>query len=56
MLARQITKFLSPLRRKVSLMVGRCVLLATDDAKGLQEGHIEVLAGEELGRVERFQE
>lgn len=56
MFRRELTKFFAPLRRRVALMVGRCVILATNDAKSLQELQISALADEELDRIERIQE
>lgn len=56
MLRRELTKFFAPVRRRIALMVGRCVIIATNDAKALQELQITALADEELDRVERLQE
>jgi len=55
-LTRAIGKLTAPMRRRIALMVGRCVLLATNDAEGIQELQIQALAGEKLDRVERFQQ
>jgi phage baseplate assembly protein V len=40
----------------MALMVGRCVLLAVNDAPGVQQLQIRALEGEVLDRVERHQE
>lgn len=53
--ARQLKKFLAPMHRRIALMVGRCVLGALNDSKGIQELQISALDDEELDRVERMQ-
>jgi len=55
-IARVVAKLTAPMRRRLALMVGRCVLLTVNDAAGVQELQVRALAGEELDRVERFQE
>lgn len=50
-----LNKFIAPLKRKVQLMVGRCILTAVDNSKDFQELQVEALADEVLDNVERFQ-
>jgi len=50
-----LNKFIAPLKRRVMLMVGRCVLSAVNDSNGMQEVKIDLLADETLDEVERFQ-
>lgn len=43
-----------PLKMAVMMIIGRCVLLATQDEKGIQTINASVLAGEILTNIERF--
>lgn len=47
---------MAPLQRRVSLMLSRAVVRLVDDSLKLQGLQLQVLAGETLGNVERFQE
>lgn len=40
---------------RIQLMIGRCVLKAVDDSKGLQALQVEALKGEILDQIERVQ-
>ncbi|WP_299376040.1 phage baseplate assembly protein V [uncultured Kiloniella sp.] len=51
-----LSRLLDPLKRRVSLMVSRCVLNLIDDKTVLQELQVSALANEVLDRVERLQE
>lgn len=51
-----IERILAPLKRRVMLMVGRCVLLAANDAPGRQEAQVRLLEDELRDGVERFQD
>lgn len=53
---RAIAKVTAPMRRRLALMVGRCVLLTVNDSSQIQQLQVRALAGEELDRVERHQE
>lgn len=55
-LTRSIGKLVAPLKRRVQLMVGRCVLLAVNDKSDVQQLQVRALADELLDKVERFQE
>lgn len=51
-----IKRLISPLERRIKLVVGRCVLTAINDSKKMQLNQISVMAGEAYEGVERFQE
>lgn len=53
---RIIRKAIAPIQRRIMLAVGRAVLKAIRDDKGMQEAKIGLLAGELRDRVERMQE
>lgn len=48
-------KIMGPLKRRVQLMVGRCVLKLVDDALPIQKVQITILDGEVHDGVERLQ-
>lgn len=50
-----LSRFIAPLKRRVQMMVGRCILTAVDNSKDFQELQVEALADEVLDNVERFQ-
>lgn len=50
-----LDRLLSPLARRVALMIGRGVVQLSDDSKGLQLVQITMLEGELRDDVERFQ-
>lgn len=52
---RAISRLIKPLRQRVSLMIGRCVLAASNDGLKFQEVQIKMLAGEVLDQIERVQ-
>ena len=45
----------SELRRKIALVLSRCVVSLVDDTKGIQSVQAEVLAGEVIDNIERLQ-
>lgn len=45
-----------PLKTRVQLMIGKCVIMAVDDTGAIQELQIKALAGEAMDRVPRVQE
>lgn len=47
---------MQPLKTRVQLMVGKCVIAAVNDSGAIQELQIKALAGETMGRVPRVQE
>lgn len=47
---------LAPLKSRVQLMVGKCVIAAVNDTTAIQELQIKALAGEAMNRVPRVQE
>lgn len=51
-----LNRWIAPLVRRVRLMVGRGVVRLVNDAAGLQRLQIDLLAGETIGNLERFQE
>ncbi|SCU73563.1 Bacteriophage Mu Gp45 protein [Cupriavidus necator] len=51
-----IQTMMEPLKAKVGLMVGRCVLRAVSDANKLQRAQVQVLAEETHDDVERVQQ
>lgn len=51
-----INKAMAPLKTRVQLMVGRAVLLASQDSKGIQTWQIKGLQGETFDGVPRVQE
>lgn len=55
-LTRTLSRLTAPMRRRLALMIGRCVLLTVNDGAELQQLQVRALAGEELDRVERIQE
>lgn len=50
-----IDKLMAPLRRRVRLMVSRCVLSALSDANGIQGSKVKLLSDEVRDGVERMQ-
>ena len=48
-------KMMAPLARNIQLVVGRCVLQAIDDSKGVQVAKVSLLEGE-VKEMERFQQ
>jgi phage baseplate assembly protein V len=50
-----IKRCLKPVQIKIAMLIGRCVLLATNDTKGIQTIKAQVMAGEVMEDVERFQ-
>lgn len=54
-LMRIIKRCTQPLSNRIAMLIGRCVLLATNDAQGIQKINSQVLAGEILEDIERFQ-
>lgn len=50
-----IKRCLKPVQTRIAMLVGRCVLLATNDAQGMQRVNLGVMAGETLEDIERFQ-
>ncbi len=52
----QLTRFIGPLKRRIQMMVGRGVVKASVDTKGLQQLQCSVLADETLDNVERVQQ
>lgn len=55
MTPRALEKLIAPLRRRVALMVGRCVVNLVNDALKMQAVQINLLSDETLDRVERLQ-
>lgn len=51
-----ITKLFAPLKRRIQLMLGRCVIMLIDDSKAVQILQIQLLSGELRDNIERFQE
>ena len=51
-----VNRWIAPLKRRLTLMIGRSVLRLVDDAMQLQSLQVEALAGETLDGVERFQQ
>jgi len=45
-----------PLKIRVQLMIGKCIISAVNDSKDIQELQISALAGEAMERVPRIQE
>ena len=54
MILKAIRKFTDPIKRAVQLSIGRCVLAAVSDNKGIQEVKVQLFAGE-VREMERFQ-
>jgi len=54
-MVRQISKLIKPLRQRVALTVGRCIIAATNDDPKFQELQIKTLADEVLDQIERIQ-
>jgi phage baseplate assembly protein V len=54
-LMRIIKRYTQPMANRIAMLIGRCVLLATNDAQGIQKINGQVLAGEILDDIERFQ-
>lgn len=52
----RLAALLKPLRNRVMLMVGRCVLSAVYDNKGIQASQVKLLQDEVRDQVERMQE
>lgn len=48
------SKAMAPIKRKVLLMVGRGILLAVNDSKGIQQAQGSFFAGETKDQVESF--
>ena len=55
-LIKAIREVVKPLAKRVKLTVGKFVIEAIDDSKGLQLGKITLLADEVLDQIERIQE
>ena len=55
MTPRDLGKLLDPLRRRVQLMVGRCIVNLVDDALKMQGVQITLLSDETRDKVERLQ-
>lgn len=55
MTPRALEKLIAPLRRRVALMVGRCVVNLVNDVLKMQSVQISLLTDETLDRVERLQ-
>ena len=53
---RIINKLIAPLKRRVYLMIGRCMITAIDDSTDIQSMQIKSLDGEVHDGVERFQD
>ena len=51
-----INRWIAPLKRRLTLMIGRSVLRLVDDTMQLQSLQVEALADETLDGVERFQQ
>jgi phage baseplate assembly protein V len=51
-----VRRIVAPLVARARLAVARAVVRLVDDARALQTLQVQTLAGETLGRVERFQE
>ncbi len=54
LVVKMIRKLTDPIKRAVQLTVGRCVLAAVTDSKGIQEVQVQLYAGE-VREMERFQ-
>lgn len=50
-----IQRTLQPLKNRISLMVGRCLIAAIDDSGDLQAAQISLLADESMDNVPHFQ-
>ncbi len=50
-----IKRCVRPLQNKIAMLVGRCVLAATNDSEGIQKIKMSVLAGEVMENIERMQ-
>lgn len=53
---RSISKLMTPLARRVRLMIGRSIIHLIDDTKNLQSLQCEILRDDVVDEVERFQE
>lgn len=51
-----LDRYLSPLKRRIKLMVGRAVVNLINDTKGIQEMQISLFANETRSKVQRFQD
>lgn len=54
-LMRFFSRAIKPIKNRIMMLVGRCVLLATTDSEGIQKIKAQVLAGETMEDIERFQ-
>lgn len=54
--SRAVGRIVSPLNRRVRLMVGRAIIRLVDDAQGAQRVQLDMLEGEDPDSVERFGE
>lgn len=52
----QLSDYLAPMRRKISLMLGRAVIKLVNDARAVQTNQLSILKDEVRDDVERFQE
>lgn len=55
-LAEFITRVVAPLRNRVMMLIGRCVIEAVKDSSGVQAARVSLLKNEIRDGVERFQE
>ena len=51
-----IEKLMAPLKRRIMLMVGRCIVTAVNDSSGIQSMQIKTMFGMVRDSVERFQD
>jgi len=54
--AQDIFRWLQPLKKKIMLLVGRCILTAINNSEGTQKIQIKGLKNETVTDIERFQE
>lgn len=51
-----IDRIINPIKRKISLLIGRAIITAVDNTKKTQTLQLECLRNERLSKVERLQE
>lgn len=53
---KKIEKIIEPLKRRILLMIGRCIVTAVNDDDAIQSLQIKTIGGVVLDNVERFQD
>ncbi len=56
MIFKDLQRFLLPIRRRIQLMIGRCVLKAINNSENTQKIQVVALNGENITDMERYQE